>query len=165
MIDDTTAAFPNNIVLALNPKIKEIDVDLTVLDRPLRPTDPNQSVGVFGSLWDPNPQSAEIGHLPPGYGSEPTLSQYQVILQTLVKHGDVVKGLNISSILARELRLMLYRNAALQITFGQMNVTDSHGVESLRRWGIRDQQYISNEIDGTFVFVSTLDCYFETEMH
>lgn len=160
MIDETASSFPNNIVAAIEPRLETIDVDVECFLRPLKPTDPNQCIGIFAARWDPNRDSFEMGHVQ----GEPTLSEYHVFIQTLVKHGEMWKGMAVSSTLARAVRRVLYRDVILRTSLSQMSLTDSFGKESVRRWGIVDQQYLSNDIEGTFVHVSTLDCYFETEM-
>ena len=160
--DPTIAVFPQNFVNVLAPVLHAIDEDqLTLAKRPLRPTDPNMSIGVYGTLWQPEEESYEMGHNPP---QEPTLQQYQVGIQTLAKHGDVEALLNINSVLAYRIRTVLYRNQPLRLALGSLKVEDATFTESLRRWGIRTQRYMSNDVEGTFVTSSVLDLWIETEM-
>lgn len=162
MIDpEAEAVFPFNFVKCLGIVLPGMDADVTVVKRPLRPTDPNYAVGVYGTLWQPMEDSFEIGHSSP---SEPTLSQYQVGVQTLVKDGDTERGLAISSILANRVRSVLYRNQPLRLALGSLYVQDGASRESMRRWGVRSQRYMSNDIEGTFVTISVLDLWIETEM-
>jgi hypothetical protein len=153
--------FPNNFVYCLAEVYPALDPDITVQKRPLRPSDPNYSVGVYGSLWQPDEESYEIGHLAPG---EPTLSIYQVGVQSLIKDGDTQRGLAISSILAKRLRVVLYRNQPLRVALGSLYVEDDGFRESMRRWGVRSQRFMSNDIEGTFVTISVMDLWMETEM-
>ena len=162
MIDpDAQPGFPNNVVKCLQIVLPGIDEDVVVFPRPLKPTDPNFSVGVYGALWTPNQDSNEIGHIAPG---EPTLGTYRLGIQTVTKDGDSERGLATSSILANRIRTVLYRNQPLRVALGSLQVQDGDFKESLRRWGISNQQYMSNELDGTFVTVSVLDLWIETEM-
>lgn len=160
MIDPTEPCFPNNVVSALAYVLPGLDPDLTVLTRPLRPTDPKQSIGVYGTLWQPDNDSLEIGHEAPG---EPTLQSYQIGIQTLVKDGDSERGLAASSVLSRDVRLVLYRNEPLRVALRSLYVEVDTARESMRRWGIRSQRYMSNDIEGTFVFMSVIDMWIETE--
>lgn len=163
MIDPAEASFPNNVVLELckPAAIPSIDSDCTVLKRPLRPSDPNYSVAVYGALWTPNEESYEMGHSTP---HEASLNQYQIGIQTLIKDGDTEKGLAISSILANRIRSVLYRNQPVRVALASLYVQDGSSRESLRRWGPRSQRFMSNDIEGTFVTISVLDLWIETEM-
>lgn len=161
MIDPTTEPdFPNNVVTALAIVLPGIDSDLTLVRRPLRPSDPNYSISVYATLWQPDDSSFEIGHSSPG---EPTLSTYQIGIQTLVKDGDTERGLAISSILAKRIRSVLYKNEPLRVALGSLSVQDGPYKESMRRWGARSQRFMSNDIEGTFVTISVLDLWIETE--
>lgn len=161
MIDPTVAVFPQNFVNMIGPVISAIDPDIKYLMRPLRPSDPHMSVGVYGTLWTPEEDSFEMGHVAPG---EATLNMYQVGVQTLIKDGDSQKLLNISSILSYRIRTVLYRNQPLRLALGSLKVQDGTFKESLRRWGIRTQRYMTNDLEGTFVTTSVLDLWIETEM-
>lgn len=161
MIDPTTPAFPNNVVYCLTSVLPAIDDDIVPLNRPLRPTDPNLSIGVYATLWSPEEDSYEIGNMFP---HEPSLQTYQIGIQTLVKDGDTQRGLAISSILTKRIRAVVYRNQPLRIALSSLTVQDDVSRESMRRWGIRNQRFMSNDIEGTFVTISVLDLWLETEM-
>lgn len=160
MIDDTEPVFPNNVVELVAAKMQLIDSDFVVLKRPLRPSDPNQSIGIFGTLWMPDESSLEIGGIAP---AEPTLSSYQLGVQCLVKDGDEERGLTIHSIMSKRVRSVLYRDEALRVSLGMLYVTDGLSTERAKRWGIRTQRYMNNDIEGKFVYLSTLDYWLETE--
>lgn len=153
--------FPGNVITCLGIVIPGIDDRINIFKRPLRPTDPNMSVGIYGTLWSPEDDSLEIGHAAP---SEPTLNQYQIGIQTLVKDGDTERGLNISTILTNRVRAVLYRNNDLRVALASLYVQDAGFRESMRRWGVRSQRFMSNDIEGTFVTISVLDLWIETEM-
>jgi hypothetical protein len=102
-----------------------------------------------------------MGHVSP---HEATLNTYQVGIQTLVKDSDTERGLATSSILTRRVRSVIYRNEPLRLALGQLYVADDVSRESMRRWGIRNQRFMSNDIEGTFVTISVLDLWLETEM-
>ena len=154
-------AFPNNFIATCAPYMKAIDTSMTVVLRPLRPSDPDHIIGVFAALWLPDEESYEIGHSSPG---EPSLQRYQVGFQGMVKHGDEPKGLAIHAVLAAKIRRVLYKNASLRNDIASLVVTDGSSTERVRRWNVRLQRYMNNEVEGTFIFVSTAEVILETEI-
>jgi hypothetical protein len=154
------AVFPNNVVQALSTVFPAIDSDVTVYNRPLRGTDPSYAIGVYGTLWTPDEQSYEIS---PQMSHEPTLQEYQIGIQSLIKDGDVIRALRTSSILNKRIRGVLYRNTPLRVALGSLQVSDGDYTESFRRCGIRTQRYMSNDLEGAFVFISVIDFWIETE--
>ena len=167
-IDPTEeAVFPNNFVEILAVVLPGIDEECTLYKRPLRPTDPNYALGVYATIWTPNEDSYEMGHLGMAYSvgpNEPTLSNYQIGIQVLVKDGDTSRALAVSSLLNRRVRSVLYRNDDLRLALAGLSTTEDGVVEHLKRWGIRSQRYMSNDIEGKFVFISVLDMFIETEV-
>lgn len=160
MIEADEPIFPNNVVLLTRTAFKAIDVDLQVFGRPLRNTDPRQSVGVFGQMWTPDEESIEMYGLFP---HEPTLQTYLIGVQAFVKHGDEEVGLAIHSVLSNRVRSVLYRNEPFRVALSSLSATDSGTIESTRRWGVRAQRYFSNEIDAEWLYLSTLEFWIETE--
>jgi hypothetical protein len=165
MIDPTLPVFPNNIVevLALaceayiDPEVDPMK-RVKVLRRPIVPTDPVQCIGISGQLWTPNDQSFEMPSV------EPTLQTYSVKIQCFVKDMEEKRGLAAHSVLSKLVRNMVYRNANLRLALAALNDTTGSAVERLQRYGVRSQDYISGEVPaGTFMYLSTLDTYFETE--
>jgi hypothetical protein len=169
ILEDPTieAVFPNNFVKILGIVLPGIADEVVLFPRPLRPTDPNYSLGVYATVWTPVENSYEIGHL--GGGSpvgpnESTLSQYQVGIQLLVKDSNSERALAVSSLLNRRIRSVLYRNAQLRVALGELYAIEDGVTERMRRWGIRNQRYLSNDLEGKFVFMSVLDMWIETEV-
>jgi hypothetical protein len=160
MIEDTVQVFPNNIVTLLQVRTQLLDSDLYVCRRPLRPEDPQQACGFYASIWTPDERSLEIGHAAP---QEPTLQRYTVAAQAFVKDMDEERGLARHSVLSKMIRTMLYRDAPLRVALQTLSVTMNDSVESARRWGIGRQQYLSNEINNEFLYLSTLEFWLETE--
>lgn len=161
MIDPTTQnGFPNIVVQTVGSVLPSVDPDCTLYKRPLRPTDPNYALSIYGTLWSPDDESFEMKAQFPG---EPTLQNYQIGIQSLIKHGDTEQALAISSILAARIRAVLYRNDPMRLALGSLYVQDGPSRESMRRWGIRNQRFMSNDIEGTFVTISVLDLWIETE--
>lgn len=163
MIDSTTAVFPNNVVTVLANHIQLLDSDLAVLRRPLRKGDPNQSVGVVGMAWMPEEDSYELRG-PPGAGrSEPTCGRYNIAIQAFVRDADEERGLAAHSVLSKMIRTMLYRDEDLRLDFATLSVQMNGSTERAQRWGIRTQRFMSNEISGAFLHLSTIEFFFETE--
>jgi len=160
LLSESTVVFPNNIVSLLVDELGVIDPsDTTIKKRPLRATDPNQSIGIFSTMWTPNDESLEMGHRNP---HEPTLGRYNVGVQGLVSHGDEEIGLAVHAILANMIRSILYRSSTIAVELPQLVVTDGLNTERPMRWGVNQQRYINNEIGGTFIFLSTLEFWVET---
>lgn len=159
MLDESTVVFPNNVISLLQPLLAGIDADITVKRRPLRNDDPNESVGIYGSVRQPDTQSLEIGHQNP---HEPTISRYHLGIQGFVKDGDEERGLAIHAILSQKIWSVLYRNATVALNLPLLTVTD--GNERVRRWGVENQRFLSTEIEGTFLYLSTLDFWVETSV-
>jgi hypothetical protein len=160
------AVFPNNVVKFVALAEATIDEDVRIFKRPLRNTDPRQSIGVFAQGWDPDPESLEIA----GIGAEnpapqmPTIQRYTLGLQAFVKDAEEERGLAVHSVLAQRTRMVLYTNGPLQVIFGQLVTTPAVGwTESMTRWGIRTARYFSGDIAGEMLYLSTLEFWIETQ--
>lgn len=166
MIEPDETVFPNNAVdLIMTRAPGAIDPDVTVVARPLRETDPDQSIGVWGTLWEPRQDSYEFqgGALDPRSAQEPTLQVYSITVQAMIKSADVELGLMTHSVLSKKVRGMLYYDRPLRVGFSAL-ASQMFGVtEKLTRWGIRSQRYNSSEVLGDWIFVSSLDLWIETE--
>ena len=66
MIVENQNVFPNNVVELVTARTRLLDTDLWVTKRPLRESDPNQSVGVFAAQWLPEENSYEMVAAPVG---------------------------------------------------------------------------------------------------
>lgn len=162
MILADESVFPNNIVDLVATRASLLDSDLFVIKRPLRNTDPNQSVGVFASQWLPNDESKEF--LGQGYATQPPLSMYRVAVQAFVKHMDEVEGLNTHAVLSRMIRSMLYTDQPLRVALSSLSSSLDVTTEHAQRWGITQQRFFSNELGGEWLYLSILEFWLETEM-
>jgi hypothetical protein len=161
-IDNSTVVFPNNIVDLVQTRTALLDEDLFVIRRPLRTSDPNQAVGIFASQWLPNEESYEMLGGPVGR-HEPTLQTYLVTVQAFVKDMDEERGLAVHSVLSKMIRAMLYRDNALRVGLSALLVSMNGSTERTQRWGIRQQRYFSNELSGSWLYLSNLEFWLETE--
>lgn len=162
MIVENQNVFPNNAVYLITARTKLLDTDLYVIRRPLRESDPTQSVGVFAAQWLPEETSYEMVGGPVGR-HEPTLQQYFITVQAFVKDMDEERGLATHSVLSKMIRSMLYRDDPLRVALGSLSVTTDNSIERTQRWGIRQQRYFSNELSGSWLYLSTLEFWLETE--
>ena len=138
-----------------------IDGDLTILRRPIRPTDDSQSIGVSAATWTPDENSIEMKGT--FTGQEPTISRYFLSIQGLIKHMDEIEGLAIHTTLSRRMRTMLYRDNVLAVGLRGLSVSTGDYTERMMRWGVRSARYYSNELNAVWVYLTTLEFWFETE--
>jgi hypothetical protein len=162
VISSDELVFPNNVVKLIADRVKPaIDADLYVAKRPLRNTDPTQSVGVSASSWVPNEDSLEMRGATAG--QEPTISQYLISVQAFVKDMNEVNGLIVHAKLSKMVRTMLYRDATLAVGLRSLSVSAGLYQERVMRWGIRTQRYFSNELNADWLYLSILEFWLETE--
>lgn len=122
-----------------------------VFTRALNQTDPNGSIGLECIAWDPDETSIEMH----GQGDEePTFQIYSFRIQCLNKHGTKETGLEIHRQLAKSIRLMLYRDATLQIGLRALVITLDR-TERFRTLKVKSQKFASTEMGtNTLVFLS-----------
>jgi hypothetical protein len=169
VIQSDNAVYPNNVVEIIATRAALLDDEpdpnnrVVVLKRPLRNTDPIQSIGVFGTQWTFDPDSFEFRGTPQHGPSEPTLQRYTLGLQAFVKDMDEVRGLYTHSVLTKMIRSMLYHDDPLRVALSALSVSMDGSTESTKRWGISQTRYLSNEISGEWLYLSTMDFWLETE--
>lgn len=164
MIQVNEGIFPHNVVKWVASAEAKIDPDIAVMKRPLRNTDPMQSIGVFSSSWGPNPESLEMRGVGSPSPQIPTLQEYTLGIQAFVKDSEEERGLAVHSHLAYRARSVLYTDTALQIVLGSLSADLGGGwTESMRRWGVRTARYFSGEINAQLLYLSTLEFWVETE--
>lgn len=153
----TVVLFPENVVNEIHDEVVLLDPEFTALKRPLRPSDPNKSVGVYGLDWEPSEH--EIGG-----PADPSLARYSIGIQSMVKHATEEDGQALHTNIAHRVRTMLYRSVDLRLRLGQTKVLFDGGiVERVTRWGVSTQRFRSNEIQGQFVYVSVTNFWVDTE--
>lgn len=162
MITNTISVFPNNAVFHISTRLQSLDSDLFVARRPLRSSDPVQSIGVYAISWQPNEESYEMkGALPSIH--EPTLQRYLIGIQAFVKDMDEENGLIVHAVLSKLVRTMLYRDEPLRVLLRSLSVLLTGSTERTQRFGISSQRFVGNEIGGAFLYLSTLELWLETE--
>lgn len=162
MVPFDDSDFPNNVVITLLPFLGEIDGIEALVARPVWNTDPDVTVGITTVEWTPRLESIEIGK--PNGTAEPTLSQYIYMIQGFIRHTDEVDGLKAHSWLSKRIKRVVYRNPAVAVALTALSVTDEHNItERLQRFGVRAQRFLTNEVQGAFLYMSTLELFVETE--
>jgi hypothetical protein len=162
VITADSLVWPYNAVEAIAERATTLDEHLFVTQRPLRSSDPLQSVGVFGMQWEPDESSFEMRGLPGGV-HQPTLTSYLLGIQAFVKDTDEVRGAAVHGTLSRMVRTMLVTDPALRVSLRALSVTTSGYTERTQRFGVRTQRYLSNEIEGSWLYLSTIEFWIETE--
>jgi hypothetical protein len=162
MITNEVEVFPSNVVSLIKARTKLLDGDLHVYGRPLRNSDPIQSVGITAAQWLPDEESYEMRGGPEGR-HEPTLQSYLVTVQALIKDGDEERGLDTHAVLSKMIRSMLYRDEPLRVALLSLSVQMGGSTERATRFGIRQQRFFSNEISGSWLYLSNLEFWLETE--
>lgn len=161
MIVPGDVEFPNNVISLIALRVPQVvDPDLRIFKRPLRTSDPSQSVGIFPSLKSPNEGSIETA----GTNlNSPTLNRYNVIIQTVVKDTDEERAISIHSILSNKLFRMVYRDNPLHVGLTALAVVADNSRERMQRRGVQVQRYLSNEIQGSYIQTSWIEFWFDTE--
>lgn len=162
MISEETEVFPNNVVSLMKARAKLLDKDIEVFGRPLRSSDPNQCIGILAAQWLPDEESYEMLGGPQGR-HEPTLQSYLITVQALVRDTDEERGLATHAVLSKMIRSMLYRDEPLRVALLSLNVQMNGSTERLQRFGVRQQRFFSNEISGSWLYLSNLEFWIETE--
>lgn len=156
-----TIEFPNNVVQLIAARVKPyVDPDLFVAKRPLRPDDKTQSVGIFPSTKVPDNTSIETDG---SQIAEPTIKRYNIIIQSFVKDTDEQKAIAVHSILANRIWRMMYRDMPLHEGLTALQVVADNSLERMQRRGITLGRYLSNEIQGSFLYTNWIEFWFDTE--
>lgn len=162
MISADMQVFPYNAVDVMAWRLGTIDPDVFVTKRPLRESDPIQSIGVFASQWMPDDDSYEMRGLPGGI-HEPSLATYLIGIQAFVKDADEERGAATHGTLTKLVRTMLYRDPSLRVGLRELSVDMSGSQERTTKFGVRTQRYLSNELSGSWLYLSTIEFGLETE--
>ena len=152
------SSFPQNVIDAILPSVAELMPGYEVLQRPLRHLDPDQSLGIFPADWTPNQETVQMGDQ-----AEPAIAVYEFRIQVLIKASDEEMGRALFALACKSIRVMLYRDAALIVRLQALNETLLGTVESMKRYGVRRQRFLNNELQGRLMWLATTDFFLETE--
>lgn len=164
MIDTSIDVFPNNVCSLLVARAQAIDSDIRVFQRPIRDSDGTQCIGIFPINWSPDVNSNEMPGLPQQFAAgEPTIQRYLISVQAFVQDTNEEQGIKVHCILAKRLRMMLYRDAPLAVGLSTLVVSMSGSTERIQRRGIQVQRYLASELQGVFMYLSSAEYYVDTE--
>jgi hypothetical protein len=160
--------FPNNVIELMVPRVQTIDADLRVFKRMVRDGDPTQSVGVFPLTWQPDELTYEMDGGITTLGQKraaamPTVGTYTIGIQSFVMDSDEEQGIGVHNVLAKMLRTLFYYDTPLGVGLRALSVSMYGSTERFQRMKVGVQRYLTNEIDGVFHYVSSLECTVETE--
>lgn len=173
MIDVTVPIFPNNVVEVLAEALKVIDPvpdppdgepHVEIIKRPLRNTDPQQSIGIFAQAWSPDMESLEFMGGGNAHPQQPTLQTYTYGIQAFVKDYEEERGLVVHAYLAGMIRRVLYTFGPLRVALAALRVEfQDDSVEQLKRWGVNTARYFAGEVEGENLYLATIEFWVETE--
>lgn len=151
--------FPMNCVDEIRASfVQYLDPEVAVIRRPVRITDPNRSVGIFPVNQEPVESSQQIGQM------EPVLSQYLLRVQLLVKHADEEAGRRLYAVDTTSLKVILYRDPGLRMRLAALSHTIMGTTERFKKFTVRSQRFLNNELGTQFVYLSVTDLVVETEL-
>lgn len=157
---DSPNYFPYNVVVILADRIQQLDTRLKMVKRPLVLRDPSLSVAVFPSMMEPQQNSYEMRG--PQRGS-PTLEQYRLLIQILIKDTDLERGLLSHSMVSEAIHTMLGNDPALRLSLGGLQATLAGVTKRLQRWMVRSVRYLQNDINEDHVYLTVIDLGIEVE--
>lgn len=152
-----SAYIPEHIVDAFVGQFEKRLEDHTVLPRLLRPADPAKSVGVAVQNFTYDGQTYLIG------SREPAVGRYQVRIQNMVKHTDEEVGRKIHNVQSALVRAILYRDPELGVRLLGVNRELEGSDERIKRFGVRRQDFLSQQISGSFTYLCVTEVYVESE--
>lgn len=146
--------FPDNAIEVLATQLAMVEGVDQVLTRLMEPTDPNGALSITCDVWEP--EEMQVGSFFPASGT------YKLMLAHMVKNTDGEEGNRTHRMVAKALRLMLYRDLNLRVALAEL----SEGVDPIERiltWSVASQRFGSTEITGQFVYLSVTELNIHTE--
>lgn len=149
---------PEHIIQSFKAVFEARMPDHYFAERQLRPTDPALSLGVVVMSWEHLPTSAQIGQVEPGMG------RYTVRVQNMVKHLNEEQGRAIHNAQCALVRAVLYRSEDLRLRLIGVDEEIEGSAERVKRMGVRRQDFLSNQISGSFLYLCASEVFIETEI-
>lgn len=160
-IDFTVDAFPNKALTIIAARMELIDASVNVELRPLRPADPNFSIGIYPTGWTPVPNTIEMRGV--DFARDSTIQQYGVVVQCMIKDAKEERGLASHSVFSEIVRTILATDAPLRSQLGGLTATLDDSTKILKRWWIRSGRYISGSLQGNNLYLASNDLILEVE--
>lgn len=158
LFDEDLEVFPSNAIEIIKTRTQTLYPDLFVIERMLRQSDKTQSVGIYPLNWLPDENSFETGNY-----EEPTVQRYHIGVQCFVMDADPVRGIKVHSVLTKVMRSLLYNDQPLRVGLDLLQTSMFGKTEKIQRRGISRTRYLSNEVRGNFLHLSTIEYWLETQ--
>lgn len=160
---EPTVAFPDLFVFTLHDRLQTdlvaygTDTSASFFKRPLRPADPNFSVGVFEA--DMEPIEYEIGNT-----TNPSLMRWNAGIQVLVKDGNEESGRAARAKLLWRVRQTLFSSGCVSAV---MTLRDSVTNERCTKYRLKRIAYASGDANEAHFkyYIGQVEVYFDTEFH
>jgi hypothetical protein len=81
----------------------------------------------------------------------------------MVKSLEEQEGRVAFTLHAKMVRAILYRDPDLRVRLGGLQEELLSTAERVKRYGVMRQDFLTNELQGTFVFLASTDLFVETE--
>jgi hypothetical protein len=172
MLAENVACFPHNVIdlLCSPPCLPDIDPGsmpgteenpdgLRFLKRPLRSTDYTETIGLVPLTYAPQDTSYEMQ----GEAFGPTLHDYGIAIQFLVKDSDEPRAIRQHSYGCHLLRHKLYHDPAIRLSLPELAVTLGGTRERFQKMQIGPMNFMNNELGGSFMYLSTVELTVTTE--
>lgn len=146
--------FPDCILDVFREQLVRIDGVENIVLRMIESTDANGTLALVADEWVPI--DYQIGSY------DPALSIYKIVLVHLVKNTNAEEGNRTHRLVAKQLRLMLYRDEALRVALASLREGDSP-IERVIRWEVTAQRFGSTELTGQNLHLSVTELQVYTE--
>lgn len=134
-----------------------LESQVAVFKRSLDGTDPNVSIGITFTEWQPA-EPMDIGL------NEPAQAAYGFTIQSLIKHTKREYGEHVGAVIASRIRQMLYRDEVLRVSLHSISVTSEDVVERVLKVGVLRQECMDTSFKGGFAFMSQTEFQVLTEI-
>lgn len=167
---DGQAVFPGNVIEVIQVGLPMIYSGMIVLPRRLRVAETaGQLVGIYPMTQVADDTSTEmnnkrlIGGDPNSKSSQPTLRTYVIGVQCMVKDSDETSGAFTLMALTNAVIGSLYNNALISVGLNTLSISDGTRIETIQKRGINRVRYLDGTIGQSFVYLSTIEYYVQTE--
>lgn len=158
-LEGDEAVFPNIIVdLLFDTAATSLPIQ-AVFKRPIRVSDPDQSISVYSTNWRPDSDSYEIGF----HG--PTIEKFEIGIQALIKDMDRDRGANRLGVLSEMVRTFVYSDTSFNLGLGQLSTSFGGVNKRVQRLSVTKQNYfVATPKNRQFVYLSEMTLTAEVQI-
>ncbi len=165
---DLGLGFPDLFIYALQTQLQNSlstytgTPSINYFTRPLRPSDPNYSVGVYEA--DMEPIEYEIGGMARGTNAGPSLMRWNCAIQVLIKAGEEQEGRAARAKLLNRVRSTLFSTVCITAL---MTLNDPITAERCTKFRMRRIAYASGDLSEARAkfYIGQVELYWDTEYH